>query len=173
MWHANFDENTYPPAYLTGHPDWTVVFLLRQWGVTWILKRDSLLVIFTILISSGIWPKEGCMRDCGNGGVLLKGSLPYIVAAALIEKLGNQQLEIVFLGTGAAMPSSYRNVTGIYLDFFNLGAMLMDCGEGTYGQLRRRYGQKADDAIRRLRMIWISHIHADHHAGLIRWCYDK
>ena len=46
--------------------------------------------------------------------------------------------------------------------------MLLDCGEGSYGQLRRRYGTAADDVIARLRCIWISHIHADHHAGLSR-----
>ena len=46
--------------------------------------------------------------------------------------------------------------------------MLLDCGEGSYGQLRRRYGAGADDVIACLRCIWISHIHADHHAGLSR-----
>ena len=90
-------------------------------------------------------------------------------AAELIEKLGRSSLEVVFLGTGAAIPSKYRNVTGIYLDFFDKGGMLVDCGEGTYGQLKRKYGAQADEVIRRLRLVWISHIHADHHAGLSRF----
>ena len=46
--------------------------------------------------------------------------------------------------------------------------MLLDCGEGTYGQLRRRYGSASDEIIGGLKCIWISHIHADHHAGLGR-----
>ena len=31
---------------------------------------------------------------------------------------GREELEVVFLGTGAALPSKYRNVTGTYLNFF-------------------------------------------------------
>lgn len=76
-------------------------------------------------------------------------------------------MEIVFLGTGAAIPSKYRNVTATYLNLFERGGLLMDCGEGTYGQLVRRYGQEgALDVVANLGLIWISHIHADHHAGL-------
>ena len=57
----------------------------------------------------------------------------------------------------------------MYLHMFARGGMLLDCGEGTYGQLRRRYGAAgADSIVSRLRAVWISHIHADHHAGLAR-----
>ena len=91
-----------------------------------------------------------------------------LLPAALLQTLGRESLEIVFLGTGAAMPSKYRNVTGIFLDFFERGGMLVDCGEGTYGQLRRKYGHRAEELVKRIRLIWISHIHADHHAGLAR-----
>ena len=31
---------------------------------------------------------------------------------------GREELEVVFLGTGAALPSKYRNVTATYLNFF-------------------------------------------------------
>lgn len=75
---------------------------------------------------------------------------------------------MVFLGTGAAIPSKYRNVTGIYLNFFARGGMLVDCGEGSYGQLKRRFGCRAEDVVKNLKCIWISHIHADHHAGITR-----
>ena len=50
------------------------------------------------------------------------------------------------------------------------GGLLLDCGEGTYGQLVRRYGGATGAVLAGLRLIWISHIHADHHAGLAR-CY--
>lgn len=53
---------------------------------------------------------------------------------------GREEMEVVFLGTGAAIPSKYRNVTGIHLNRFGLGSLLLDCGEGTWGQLVRRYG---------------------------------
>ena len=62
-----------------------------------------------------------------------------------------------------------RNVTAMYVHMFARGGLLLDCGEGTYGQLRRRYGAAgADDIVSKLAAVWISHIHADHHAGLAR-----
>lgn len=68
------------------------------------------------------------------------------------SKIASNELEITFLGTGAAMPSKYRNVTGIYLDFFEKGSLLLDCGEGSYGQLIRRFGkEQAEQAIKKLK----------------------
>lgn len=44
----------------------------------------------------------------------------------------------------------------------------MDCGEGSYGQIVRFYGKdRAKQVIRDLKAIFISHLHADHHIGLI------
>ncbi|GMH40785.1 hypothetical protein BSKO_08689 [Bryopsis sp. KO-2023] len=84
-------------------------------------------------------------------------------------QIAADELELTFLGTGSAVPSKYRNVTCIYLDFFKKGSMFLDCGEGSLGQLVRRFGvEGANDALRKLRCVWISHIHADHHAGLSR-----
>ncbi|XP_062087542.1 tRNAse Z TRZ4, mitochondrial-like [Humulus lupulus] len=86
-----------------------------------------------------------------------------------LENIGREDLEVVFLGTGSSQPSKYRNVSSIHINLFSKGGLLLDCGEGTLGQLKRRYGAyDADDAVRGLRCIWISHIHADHHAGLAR-----
>lgn len=78
-------------------------------------------------------------------------------------------MEVVFLGTGAAMPSKYRNVTSIYINRFQQGGMLLDCGEGTFGQLARRFGlARVKEIVCGLACVWVSHIHADHHAGLPR-----
>lgn len=46
--------------------------------------------------------------------------------------------------------------------------VLLDCGEGTYGQMRRFFGgDTADNIIRNhLVAIAISHSHADHHLGI-------
>ncbi len=82
---------------------------------------------------------------------------------------GREELEVVFLGTGAAMPSKYRNVTSIYVNRFAKGGMLLDCGEGTLGQLTRRFGlTRVQEVVCSLACVWVSHIHADHHAGLPR-----
>ncbi|KAF6171209.1 hypothetical protein GIB67_001924 [Kingdonia uniflora] len=86
-----------------------------------------------------------------------------------LENVTREDMEIVLLGTGSSQPSKYRNVSSIYINLFSKGSLLLDCGEGTLGQLKRRFGVKgADDAVKRLQCIWISHIHADHHTGLAR-----
>lgn len=86
-----------------------------------------------------------------------------------LENICREDMEIVLLGTGSSQPSKYRNVSSIYINLFSKGSLLLDCGEGTLGQLKRRFGiEGADNAVRSLRCIWISHIHADHHTGLAR-----
>lgn len=43
--------------------------------------------------------------------------------------------------------------------------MVLDCGPGTYNQLLCLYGpEKTEDILRKLKFIFISHGHADHHA---------
>ncbi|KAK3302573.1 uncharacterized protein B0T15DRAFT_310298 [Chaetomium strumarium] len=88
--------------------------------------------------------------------------------------LPSPETEIIPLGTGSAMPSKYRNVSAILVRVPGWGSYLFDCGENTLGQLRRSFGfQGADDVLRDLRAIYISHAHADHHLGTInvvdRW----
>ncbi|KAJ3700994.1 hypothetical protein LUZ61_004699 [Rhynchospora tenuis] len=86
-----------------------------------------------------------------------------------LENITREEMEVVFLGTGSAQPSKHRNVSSIYVNLFEKGCLLLDCGEGTLGQLKRRFGVKgADEAVKKLRFIWVSHIHADHHTGLVR-----
>ncbi|GAV77562.1 Lactamase_B_2 domain-containing protein/Lactamase_B_4 domain-containing protein [Cephalotus follicularis] len=86
-----------------------------------------------------------------------------------LENITRDDMEIVLLGTGSSQPSKYRNVSSIYVNLFSKGSLFLDCGEGTLGQLKRRYGVLgADNAVRNLNCIWISHIHADHHSGLAR-----
>ncbi|XP_011072400.1 tRNAse Z TRZ4, mitochondrial [Sesamum indicum] len=86
-----------------------------------------------------------------------------------LENITREEMEIVLLGTGSSQPSKYRNVSSIFINLFSKGSILLDCGEGTLGQLKRRFGvQGADEAVRGLKCIWISHIHADHHTGLVR-----
>ncbi|KAK6163418.1 hypothetical protein DH2020_000282 [Rehmannia glutinosa] len=86
-----------------------------------------------------------------------------------MEGINREVMEIVILGTGSSQPSMYRNVSSVFLNLFSKGSLLLDCGEATLGQLKRRFGiEGADEVVRSLRCIWISHIHADHHTGLAR-----
>lgn len=48
---------------------------------------------------------------------------------AVVRNAGREQLEVVFLGTGAAIPAKYRNVSGIFVNLFEKGGIMLDCGE--------------------------------------------
>ena len=75
---------------------------------------------------------------------------------------------ITFLGTGSACPSKYRNVSGILLQTKDSGNLLLDCGEGTLSQIYCCFPQElANRIILDLKAIFISHIHGDHHLGLV------
>lgn len=84
------------------------------------------------------------------------------------EKSLGDDIEIVTLGTGSSSPSKSRNVSATLVRVPGVGNYLLDCGENTLGQLRRMF-QPDDvvDILRDLRLIWISHLHADHHLGTI------
>lgn len=44
-------------------------------------------------------------------------------------------------------------------------SILLDCGEGTLGQLFRLYGDRTQDLLKNLKAIYISHMHLDHFMG--------
>lgn len=79
---------------------------------------------------------------------------------------------LIVLGTGSAAPSKLRGSTAIYMKLKRSSteheSVLVDCGEGTYGQLWRQFGDATAAKIGALRCIWISHNHADHQCGLLR-----
>ncbi|MCJ8749427.1 hypothetical protein PDJAM_G00176210 [Pangasius djambal] len=75
--------------------------------------------------------------------------------------------EVVFLGTGSALPMKIRNVSGTLVNISSTQSLLLDCGEGTFGQLCRQYGNGVDELLAKLSTVFVSHIHADHHTGLI------
>lgn len=51
----------------------------------------------------------------------------------------------------------------------NKMGVLMDVGEGSFGQLLRIYGsENILGYLENLKLIFISHMHADHHLGTIR-----
>ncbi|XP_076234305.1 ribonuclease Z isoform X2 [Calliopsis andreniformis] len=75
---------------------------------------------------------------------------------------------IVMLGTGSSIPNKIRNTSGILLRIDKDSSILMDCGEGTIGQMTKFYGNsELDNVLRSIQAIYISHMHTDHHIGLI------
>lgn len=69
--------------------------------------------------------------------------------------------EVTILGSGAALPTSYRNPTSQYV-YCNDRHILIDCGEGTQVQLRKNQVH-----IQKINHILISHLHGDHFFGLV------
>jgi len=85
-----------------------------------------------------------------------------------LREISDKAAELRFLGTAAAIPGKHRNVSAILLNLFHRGCALLDCGEGTYGQMVRALGRtEALEKVVSLLFVWISHMHADHHLGLL------
>ena len=91
---------------------------------------------------------------------------PRLQAMHEIAKTGHTYPEIIFLGTGSACPSKPRNTSGILLHLNDKNIFLLECAEGTVGQIRHFYGEQSDEILARIRFIYISHMHADHLGGL-------
>ncbi|PLT34786.1 ribonuclease Z [Bacillus sp. V5-8f] len=72
-------------------------------------------------------------------------------------------MDLVFLGTGAAVPAKARNVSSIALQLLEeRGAVwLFDCGEATQHQIL-----KTPVKPRKIEKIFITHLHGDHIFGL-------
>ncbi|KAG6039916.1 hypothetical protein E4U19_002211 [Claviceps sp. Clav32 group G5] len=84
------------------------------------------------------------------------------------KDIPNRDAEIIPLGTGSSVPSKHRNVSATLIRVPGIGNYLLDCGEGTLGQIRRAFDTKdVADVLRGLRCIVISHLHADHHMGIV------
>ena len=92
---------------------------------------------------------------------------PEVQAETSGQNLPSPDAEVICLGTGSASPSRYRNVAATLLRVPGHGSYLMDCGENTLGQLKRMYtAPQLAELFHDLKLIWISHLHADHHLGL-------
>lgn len=110
--------------------------------------------------------------------VLEKAVLPLLLPGQ------SQQLkdlvQVVTLGTGSALPSIHRNVLSNlvripYIDRdsneIKYNSILLDGGENTLGSLVRNFGHNDQEHLNQifgeLRLIYLSHLHADHHLGII------
>ncbi|EGW31213.1 uncharacterized protein SPAPADRAFT_140199 [Spathaspora passalidarum NRRL Y-27907] len=89
------------------------------------------------------------------------------------------RVHICTLGTGSAIPSIQRNVisTLVRIPWQNTDGsityrgILLDGGENTIGSLWRTFGHSnkahAIQILRELSVIHLSHLHADHHLGIV------
>ncbi|CAD2217080.1 ribonuclease Z [Angomonas deanei] len=101
---------------------------------------------------------------------------------------------LVFLGTGSAIPSKYRNVSGTLLQLklpsvcfsscpptpgqpieWRRGIIILDFGEGNAGQVAQllsgmkdgEEGNALQSFLQDMVLVFISHGHADHHLGVM------
>ncbi|KAJ3003197.1 Zinc phosphodiesterase ELAC protein 2, partial [Thoreauomyces humboldtii] len=95
-------------------------------------------------------------------------SLDVKPASDSIQDAAEKDVTIVPLGTGSAIPGRLRNVSSTFVELPH-GNVLLDAGEGTLGQLFRHYGfEGMRDAVSRMKLVFVSHLHADHHLGVIK-----
>lgn len=98
-----------------------------------------------------------------------ESEVPYCISALSPRTVG-----VRFFGTGAAIPGKHRNVSSTMLDMFERGGVMFDCGEGTWGQMVRHFGMgRAQRALCMMKVIFISHMHADHHLGLLTILHER
>lgn len=86
-----------------------------------------------------------------------------------------EEPQVLFLGTQSTTSTKYKNCSAVYF-FSASAAVLMDCAEGTYGQLVDYCGAdqlKVDAVLRKTRVVNISHIHGDHNLGLPRFLLER
>ncbi|SCU85441.1 LAME_0D01354g1_1 [Lachancea meyersii CBS 8951] len=84
------------------------------------------------------------------------------------------KVEVITLGTGSSLPSKYRNVisTLVKVPYVLNGKpydrnILLDAGENTLGTIKRTIPDaELPELFRNLKLIYLSHLHADHHLGI-------
>lgn len=99
---------------------------------------------------------------------------------SLTNKQGSlkDQVQVITLGTGSALPSIHRNVISsvVRVPRFENGqqiynSVMFDGGENTLGTMLRAFGHNNKEhfiqVMKELKMIYLSHLHADHHLGII------
>ncbi|KAL5226405.1 hypothetical protein ABZP36_014670 [Zizania latifolia] len=155
FWQSNADQNTI-------HSSSKHMLMVEE---PWITENTSVSIVVDEKSNSGKLQDGTPLRGSG----WRKHPKGNTDMPCCVENATREDMEITFLGTGSSQPSKYRNVSSIYINLFARGGILFDCGEGTLGQLKRRFGVSgADEVVKSLKCIWISHIHADHHTGVAR-----
>lgn len=102
------------------------------------------------------------------------------IPLGLVENLTlKDQVQVVTLGTGSALPAIHRNVISTLVRVpqrqlngeASFRLVLLDAGENTLGTMRRNFGhnglEQLTTVFKELSLIHLSHLHADHHLGII------
>ncbi|KAK9234121.1 beta-lactamase-like protein [Lipomyces kononenkoae] len=100
------------------------------------------------------------------------------VQAALSQQQDNEHpttttsssssVECVCVGTGSGGPSVFRNAVGTVVRISDACAVVLDCGEATYGGLRAMFSDAGVAALlAEIALVFVSHMHPDHHLGLV------
>lgn len=97
----------------------------------------------------------------------------YKEKVSLLPVSSNEYPAIVFMGTGSAQPSTYRNSSCILVEINPDTIIMLDCGEGSLGQIYRFYGLNAEQIIRKIKGVFITHFHADHQIGFLSFCLHQ
>ncbi|KAJ2034060.1 hypothetical protein GGI01_000236 [Coemansia sp. RSA 376] len=89
------------------------------------------------------------------------------------------ELIVCPIGTGSSVPGIYRNVSANIVSVEGYGGIVLDCGESTVSLLKRflghphrnahnkRIAQTFTQFVSSIKLLYISHMHADHHLGAI------
>jgi len=110
----------------------------------WAAESKSMMPkpVENIIMVEEPWMNEASCSPNSNvehvNGNEKKGSTQHSNIPPCLENLTREDMEIVLLGTGSSQPSKYRNVSSIFVNLFSKGSLLLDCGEGTLAQLKRR-----------------------------------
>uniref|UniRef100_A0A8C0QT45 Zinc phosphodiesterase ELAC protein 2 n=1 Tax=Canis lupus dingo TaxID=286419 RepID=A0A8C0QT45_CANLU len=119
------------------------------------------------LIHSDIFPPVTCALELPNFQESVQEYRKAMQDGPAPAEKRSQYPEIIFLGTGSAIPMKIRNVSATLVNISPDRSLLLDCGEGTFGQLCRHYGDEVDRVLGTLAAVFVSHLHADHHTGLL------
>uniref|UniRef100_A0A914HFC7 ribonuclease Z n=1 Tax=Globodera rostochiensis TaxID=31243 RepID=A0A914HFC7_GLORO len=98
----------------------------------------------------------------------------YLSAALDARTVPDPYPQVAFLGTASAVPAKYRNVSSYLLQLSPSSTMMIDCGDGTYGQLRTLFGpEQCAKLLASMHVIFITHSHLDHTNGLFTMVQER
>ncbi|KAI1842692.1 hypothetical protein JX265_002702 [Neoarthrinium moseri] len=130
------------------------------------MHKDDQIVPFPNVKKLAETDKVPGVKELANIARQKCGDPTFLAKIQQVESdIPSRDAEVITLGTGSALPSKYRNVSATLVRVPGFGNYLFDAGENTMGQLRRTFGSELPSVLRDLKVIWISHLHADHHLG--------
>ncbi|GMM33917.1 tRNase Z [Saccharomycopsis crataegensis] len=129
--------------------------------------------------SDKIVPISQTLNSSGTDSVIIPTStiVPSTISSEM-ELIGylESTTQVIALGTGSAIPSGHRNVssTMLRIPFEQNGqikyrSVLLDGGENTLGTIKRIFSPSELHTFftEELQCIYLSHLHADHHLGIV------